>query len=269
MTEAEYRALPAVNWSTLKAMEQSPLHYRYALDNPRADSPTLAAGRLLHTLVLQPERFGLDYAVYDGDGTRSSREYKAWAAEHEGRTLFKRSEIGDIMNAAAALRAHPAAGEYVNDPHAVREHPVVWTDRATGLTCKARMDLALPHRRTLCEVKSSATIDPHRFGLVAGRMGYPKQAAHYAAAFEAAFGVPCERIVFLVVELDPPHDAGALLLDDLHRAQARRDVDALLARVAQCRRLNRWPGRYPAEHVMTLPDYLLDDLSDDPFTDPE
>lgn len=263
MTEAEYRAMDAVNWSTLKHLRESPKHYRHALDNPRKDTPALMLGRALHTLVLEPAKFGAEYAVFSGDGTRASKEYKAFAGANEGRTVLKADEYDGILAAALALREYAPAAEYLTAPDAIAERSVTWTDTRTGLLCKARPDLVVPSLRAVVDVKSTASADPHRFGLLAGRMGYPLQMEHYAAGVEAVYGWEPERIVFLVVEVDAPHDCGALMMDGLHRRQARKDLDALLDRLAECRRTNEWPGRYPSAGFIQLPDYLLDDMTDD------
>ena len=263
MTEAEYRAADAVNWSTLKAIRESPKHYRHALDNPRKDSPALLLGRALHTLVLEPHKFGAEYAVFSGDGTRASKEYKAFAGANEGRTILKADEFDGILSASLALREYAPAAEYLTAPDAISERSIMWPDRGTGLLCKARPDLVVPSLRAVVDVKSTASADPHRFGLLAGRMGYQLQMEHYAAGVEAVYGWEPERIVFLVVEVDPPHDTGALMMDGLHRRQARKDLDALLALLAECRRTDTWPGRYPSAGYIQLPDYLLDDMTDD------
>jgi len=165
--------------------------------------------------------------------------------------------------AALALREYAPAAEYLTAPDAIAERSVTWTDRRTGLLCKGRPDLVVPSVRAVVDVKSTASADPHRFGLLAGRMGYPLQMEHYAAGVEAVYGWEPERIVFLVVEVDAPHDCGALMMDGLHRRQARKDLDALLNRLAECRRTNEWPGRYPSAGFIQLPDYLLDDMTDD------
>lgn len=264
MTEPEYRAADAVNWSSLKYLRDgSPLHYRHALANPRKDTPGLMLGRALHKLVLEPDTFAQDFAVFDGDGTRASAAYKAFAAANEGRSVLKADELADTRNAAAALRAYPPAVEYLTAPDAIAERPIFWTDKRTGMLCKAKPDLVVPSLRAVVDVKSTATADPHRFGLVAGRMGYPLQMEHYAAGVEAVYGFEPERIVFLVVETDPPHDCAVLAMDLLHRRQARKDLDALLERLAECRRTDTWPGRYPSASYIQLPDYLLDDMTAD------
>ena len=129
-----YRALPGVNWSSLKAMGKSPLHYRHGLENPPADSPTFKFGRLFHSLILEPEKVEAEYVVIEKaptkcngpdwdayqagqfvclpvtvDGktfkTRSGNAYKEYAAamSENGVAIFIPSEITKFDEYAAYL----------------------------------------------------------------------------------------------------------------------------------------------------------------------
>ena len=92
MTWAEYFALPAESWSRLKLLRESPAHYRYALERPSEDTPTLALGRYVHTAILSPDLLSEDFAVYPG-ARRAGKEWDAFAAAHNGRTIFRADEI--------------------------------------------------------------------------------------------------------------------------------------------------------------------------------
>ena len=67
MRFADYAAAVGINFSTLKHMARSPMHYRYALEHPPAETPAMLLGRATHTAVFEPDRFQLDYAVWPGD----------------------------------------------------------------------------------------------------------------------------------------------------------------------------------------------------------
>lgn len=59
MNESEYRAAPGVNWSTLKHMGRSPLHYRHAVTSPSTEpSAAMLLGSAFHLLTLEPHREG-------------------------------------------------------------------------------------------------------------------------------------------------------------------------------------------------------------------
>lgn len=80
----DYCALAGVNWSTLGKMRASPKHYRDAVDNRRDPTAAQVTGSAVHALVLEPETFREHYAVWEGDGTRASKEYRIWESVSRG-----------------------------------------------------------------------------------------------------------------------------------------------------------------------------------------
>ena len=56
MSDRDYRALEAVNYSTLKHIRKSPKHYLHALENPDT-STNYSMLRAIHALVLEPFSF--------------------------------------------------------------------------------------------------------------------------------------------------------------------------------------------------------------------
>jgi len=78
MTDAQYRAYPAVNYSKLKHMAKSPLHYRHNSEHPAADNAAFRLGRATHCLVLEPFTFDQQFAVYEGKRDKRQKAYKAF-----------------------------------------------------------------------------------------------------------------------------------------------------------------------------------------------
>jgi len=56
MNEEQYRAVDAVNISSLKHISRSPAHYKAALDNPREATQAQVIGSMLHATVAEPQR---------------------------------------------------------------------------------------------------------------------------------------------------------------------------------------------------------------------
>src|SRR4051812_24246093 len=82
---ADYIKIDAVNWSTLKHMRTSPLHYRHAVDSPDEDTARFGIGRAIHTAILEPHKLATDYAVFDGK-RRAGKKWKTFEAENVTRT---------------------------------------------------------------------------------------------------------------------------------------------------------------------------------------
>jgi hypothetical protein len=103
--EAAYRADPALNWSLIKTIAKSPLHFRHRRDNPRPDSPTFRVGRAVHAAILEPERFAADWVVYAG--RRAGKAWTAFFEEHEGREILNATEYDTVVAMASAVRSRP------------------------------------------------------------------------------------------------------------------------------------------------------------------
>jgi len=253
----DYFALPGVNWSTLKHMRDSAKAYRYACDNQRADSLPLMLGRAVHAAVLAPSLFDAEFVVWDG-GDRRGKDWAAFKAEHEGRTILKSDEKALVDDISAAVLADPVAAAMLADGDA--EHPILWTDPATGLACKARADLVDKRRLLLLDLKTTRSIDPRRFGNECARLGYHQQMAHYAAGCLHGLGWAPQAHVLVAVEKDPPHDVGVFEIPPANREIAAEEVAALLERVRECREANRWPGRFESVQLLQLPAYIEGEL---------
>lgn len=252
MNESEYRAAPGVNWSTLKHMGKSPLHYRHAVDAPPTDpTPAMILGTAMHLLTLQPEREG-EIAVWDGD--RRGKEWAAFKAENAAKLILKRDDYDNAKAMALAVLEHPVAAALL--AHTVREAPVFWTDPATGLLCKARLDAAKPG--AVIDLKSARDVSPRAFGRQSAALDYPGQLAHYHEAWVeyAKHDVSC---YIIAVESDVPHDVAVYELDDVVMAAARARRRAYLDRVAECTATGIWPGQVPDLAPLDIPTYYLED----------
>lgn len=260
MDFAAYAAMEGVNWSTLKAMRDSPLAYRHALSVPRQDTTALALGRVTHTIVFEPEKFGAEFVIWTG-GRRAGKAWDDFVAEHEGLTIVKPEEIDQAVAMADAVKRHPLAQPYLIG--GLFEQPITWTDPDTGLQCKARPDSMQPHRKTLVDLKSAVSIEGRRFGNAAARYGYHCQLAHYANGIERALGWRPEHVKLIAVEKTAPHDVAVFSLteDDIYAGHV--EVCELLQKLRAHMDAKTWPGRYVEEQALQLPAWLfLDDDAD-------
>jgi hypothetical protein len=256
VTFDDYEAIDAVNWSTLKHMDVSPLHYKHSIDNPAADTTRFGIGRAIHTAILQPERLATDYAVFDGS-RRAGKAWDAFEAENAGKTILKRAEWDAVQNLAQHVLEDEVAQQWLGGKNALIERPITWTDKVTGLRCKARPDAV---HSAIAEVKSTSSIDDRKFRSLATSMGYFGQVAFYRRGYHelTKMWLPCALIP---VEVDAPHDVGVFVVDEESLRVADDKISRLLAKVAECRKTGVWPGRYQKAQTLTLPDYARD--SDD------
>lgn len=253
MTFEEYAKIDAINFTTLKETRKSPKHFKYRRENPREDTTRLGLGRAAHTAVFEPDRFPLDYAVFRG-ARRAGKAWDEFQDANEGRTILKADEYAACLAMRDAVRACPAAAKWLKAGKP--EHTITWTDKETGLPCKARIDwLSIGSE---LDLKTTATVDPRWFGSAAARLGWHIQQAFYLDGLAAHGLVPEARII--AVEAEPPHDCAVFLLNEDVLYAAREEMRELLRRVAGCMERNEWPGRFDevgGETMLELPGWCF------------
>lgn len=257
MTHDEYAKIDAVNWSSLKHMRESPMHYRYRLDNPIESTPAMALGRATHTLVFEPLLFDDEYVIWT-EGDRRGKAWKEFEELHTGKTIFKPNEIILAKQMANAVKSHPLVQPYLTD--GIFEQPITWTDPATGMRCKARPDWLQPSRTALVDLKTSISADARRFGALAARLGYHCQMAKYRNGVQCALKWFPQEVCIIVVERDPPHDVAVFRMDEETLSIAFEEVQQLMQQLAVCRSTDSWPGRYTEKQGLQLPAYLYGEM---------
>lgn len=263
MTFEEYQKVKGVNWSTLKEMRKSPLHYKHALEHPRKDTPRLALGRATHTAILEPDRFLLEYACFKGP-IRRGKKWDAFKEAHPTETILKQEEYALCLAMRDAVRNSAPAMAYLKDGRS--EVPVSWTDETTSLTCKGRMDWLSTSRTAIVDIKTTQDVDPQRFASLCARMLYHCQAAFYQEGAKRVTGKALP-VVLIAVEAAPPHDVVPYVLDDDATYAGWEVCAGLLERVKECRESGKWPGRYEEEQTLRMPAWIWDDNEDDTSTD--
>jgi hypothetical protein len=243
---AKYLKIKATNWTLLKEMNNSALHYDHRRLNPREDSIGLARGRAVHTVVLEPEKFASEYVVYTGE-RRQGNAWKEFQDAYEGFTILKQDEYDKVMHAGQAVRRHPEAFSIIKD--CSYEKTFTWTDKATKIKCKCRVDGI---GAALFDLKTTGNVDARIFGNLAARMLYYGQIAMYADGAKHNTG----DVFLIAVESEPPHDVAVFRVGEDDLIAGRELYQSFLTRVRECTDSGVWPGRYPEVQALSLPKYV-------------
>ena len=258
MRYEEYDLVPAVRSSRLKLMRTSPLHYHAAVDK---DSPAMTLGRAVHVATLEPDRFPREYAVWDG-----ARRGKDWTEfrdvmESRGIEVLTATEYTDCLAIRDAVRSHPEAAALLASGRA--EQSITWTDKATGLDCKARIDF-LTDSGCALDLKTARRIDDHAISRAVLDFGYHISAAFYLRGLFEVTGEHWDW-AFIAVESSAPHDVRVCELSEDALAFGDEEVDELLGRIKECEESGEWPGAYPAVETIDLPAWAypsMDEVAD-------
>ena len=239
-----YRALPAVNASTLKAFAQAPILglHEFKGAPQRKLTPTLRVGSCFHGCM--DNTADAFYRVADDTAQRNSM------AKHFGDArVVTAAEMAKAKAwKAAALRDEDAAFYYRNS---AKEVTATWQDAETGLWCKARSDAWWMDGAVLIDWKTTEDASPQAFARAIWEYKYHWQAAHYMDGW-AACGHPVEQFVFVAVEKAFPHPVGVYVLSKKALERGRADVRAWLSQWKECVSTGKWDGGYTSRGTIEI-----------------
>jgi hypothetical protein len=249
MAESEYRAAPGVNFSRLKKIAESPLHYK---ENPPYTGKAGLLGRLGHMALLEPDLYANSVAVFDGD--KRTKAWKDFKLANEGKIFIGHGDHEKAVGMANSVRAHKAMSRYFDG--AQFEKPIFWRHEF-GIECKSKPDWFTD--AVMIDPKTSGNkIGPRKFGYQCADLYYYAQMAFYHDALKAVDGRD-RKVILLAIEQNSPFDVIPYVLseDDLQAGRAK--YEGWLSTVLRCRREDYWPGQCPGEMPLDLPGYVFDD----------
>lgn len=270
----EYLALPAVDFSLLKAMAHAPEVARYRMSHPEDDKPAYIKGRLFHLLctesgkmdeefVLKPKTYVNEKGVekpWHGGANVCKAMLADWAAS--GLTPLAQDVFDEAWGMSMQVRNHEKLGPLVRKAQV--EVSVIWTDPDTNLACKGRWDTWKAD--VVGDLKSTTNAEPEAWWKEAYGRKYHLQCAMYVDAKKIL--APSDRVawfVFGVAEGYAPYLVSAHDVHDDPDAQSypflelgRRNYHALLQRFKWCMENDDWPGYGSEHHDMMLPAWVDD-----------
>lgn len=253
---ADYAATEGVNFSTLKEMAKSPLHYRYAVDNERPDKPHFVKGRAAHTAVLDPDNFIRHYVLCELKDRRA-KGFKEFAKAHAGKTILFEKEYQTALAIRDGVRRNKAAMKLLEG--AAIEKAFTWTDPETKVKCKVRIDAV--SGSAVKELKTSRTINARRFGSLSAAYAYHAQLSWQRDA-AITNGLAVKDAYVIAVESVPPFACTVFRFGDEELGAGYSLYSSWLKTLVQCRETNTWPGPGDDVQDIRLPAYVFDDDDD-------
>jgi len=264
MSSEEYHAHPALGATMLETFRESrrkfhAIHITKTMA-PKVSSPAMRLGTLVHMRLLEPGRYidaiGDPMPEFAPDGTIWNKRLKAhreaWAEEE-----FKRAS-GEPVDLPTRNTVEAIAQSVLNNRHARRllerhgepEYSIFWTDPATGIECKLRVDWwsSIP-----IDIKTTRDSSPAAFAKQCVDLGYHVKRAHYMQGI-TAFAGPDLPMVHLAVGTEPPFSACCYDLDDTDSmgvSLGLRQWRSAMQSLAECMESDQWDEPYERQ-IVTL-----------------
>lgn len=201
ITDAEYFGVKALSASQIKQFDKGAYWFwkssPYNPDKePEKETDALIFGKLCHCLLLEPAQLENEYVIADFGASRKNKKYESAKAENPGKIVITQDELDRAMKMIAKVKEHKLASTILDG--ATAEMPFMWTDKETGMPCKAKLDAIKRTKNgiVVIDYKTSSDIE----GLLnwPQKLQYPLQAEFYSRAVEAKYGErPCE-FVFVI-----------------------------------------------------------------------
>lgn len=255
-TREEYTARQALNYSGLRELLKSPLHYRQYLDSPREETKALRVGSATHALALQgAEAYAAGFAIAPDVDKRTKDGREAWAAfasENSGKTILTAEEGETVRAVALAARDAMVALGIVG---IFAEHML--TADYNGVPIKAAIDLVARDRDgnlVLVDLKTTEDASPRGFLNSVRSYRYNLQAHVYRTVYALAGameGPIPPRFLFLAVEKESLATAWYEIGPGL-AAYAIEDFERGVKLYDECRALDSWPGYSQDPQVLDI-----------------
>lgn len=199
------------------------------------DTPAMRLGRLLHTIVLEPEEVLARYFVCDADRrTRAGKEeYAALLAA--GLEIISLSEMKMAAKIAANVRS------YNIFDHGNPEVSIILNREEGMLPWKCRIDWLDADNRRIVELKTTANAHPDAFSRQMYRMNWHLQAAWYIDLARDA-GYDVDEIIFIALETTHPYPVGIYHPSLTVIRDGRKLYQSLLPKIDAAWRLSEWPS---------------------------
>jgi hypothetical protein len=267
MNAEKYDQIDALNWSTLKLMENTPARARHLFDHPEEirDKAAYVSGRAVHCKILEPARFEHEYICQPdfGDGrTKAAKQAKAeWllsipdGAQVISEADFRMAErCSDYASSDDELRSIFTGGEY--------EKIVTW--ETAGLKCKGRVDFL---KDRIVDLKMTRHDSVDAILRDAEKYNYHGQVAWYHDGCVRA-GLISGKVLPLLVFIHASHGSAfvdKLVLDMVYGTyeDGCRKYKKYLSRYMDCTEAGWWPGMCSTRMFWVLSERkIIEDLDD-------
>jgi len=205
--------------SMLSLLNKSPQHLQRMLEGHKEESSALNFGKAFHTIVLEPEKFETDIAVFEGK-TRRGKVWEEFKEKNEGITIITEAEYKKILDMRKHLVTPDESYEFIENS----THEVVNVWNTLNINCKGKVDCVYDSndKKILIDVKTTQDASPDAFRRSAYKYGYHRQAAFYTD------GMGADEFWFAVVEKEAPYRTGLYKASDEFLNNGRIEISKLM-----------------------------------------
>lgn len=266
LTNKQYHSSNGISSSGIKELLKSPAHYKQYLSQRTEPTPEMIRGTLVHSLILEPDKFTQDFHVGEF-AVRRGKEYERLLASCGDKTLVSVEQVKEASEIALQVerQAHenPVLAAYLKGQ---KEKSFFWIDPATKVECKVRPDNISNNGGSLTDLKTTRDAGPDFFLKQVIDFGYFISAAFYLRGIHHVLSnhgylpgiteLPTE-FVFIAIETKAPYQVAIYKADEKMLLAGNFLVDKALDRLSECISTDTWEGYSKEVKELSLPPWAL------------
>ena len=263
LTNREYHASEGVSSTTLKKfLTQTPASILYEREHPQPATDEMNLGSAVHTLVLERDRFALDFAVRPVLNLRTKAGRAArdqFIEENKTKIILDADQVAVAYDMADAILKHPVARSLLAD--IIAENSIYWRHNSGDETVllKCRPDALTQHIPLILDVKTTRNASWSFMQKEIARRQYHLSAAMYLEGCnncrELVHYLQTEKLVgfcLICVENTPPYQVACYELSPQYIDSGRELFRVAVDRYIECT-LTGWEGYPPVLRVIEPP----------------
>lgn len=247
----EYHKRPELSNSGLKTIiEQTPGHFKFLKENPSEPTAAMITGTIVHSALLEPERFLDTHAVMpifvgktkDGKETTSGackevqEKREEWLINNPTKVVMDNGLYHEIFGMIGSVMAHPKAKAALQKSH----NEMSFFGQLEGVAVRCRPDI-LRQGNLIADLKTTKIASERGFQKEVADRNYHIQAAFYCDLVTQVTGEKYDTFTIIAVEKEPPYAVQVFALDEATLEKGREEYQRGLAIYKECVLTNKWP----------------------------
>ena len=269
MSAEDYRSAEGLNKSSIDKLLRCPLEYRLEGTMPDEQTPSMAFGTLVHSLLLENDKISDSYHVMTQPATTKAGKAEKAQALAEGKTIISQTDWDKAMLMRSNALSHPAAG-WLLDLSGFPEVSLFWelpTEAGRTRQCKGRVDavVTLPEGRgeVLLDLKThSGSVSPSEIERTVFKYGYHRQAGWYLDGYERVTGRRPLGFYFIFLSTAAPYLVTACKIADQAADIGYGECLKAEKLLHECETSGTWPSYSDKLIEVDLPSWVYSRLAD-------
>lgn len=251
MPNEDYHSYEGISKSGLDLINRSPLHFMAG--KKFEPTPAMRMGTIVHTAVLEPERFDKEYIVLKGINDKRKTEYKEAAKQFGKDNTLTHNEGEQLKSLVESISSQQELQSELDACDLFEVSAFVEID---GVLCRCRYDALNTKDHISIDLKTTKCSEREEFAKSVYNFRYHVQDALYSLVYELITGEQL-NFKFLAVENEPPHCPMMYELDNEARLIGNDEALRNLEEYRQASDSHEWKGYEQTNEPLSLPSWAL------------